>query len=207
MEAQPLPVENGGSIPTVRLLKSQWEVGPCKLELAQSLVRRWHYAHGGSNTAVLTCGLWRRGQFMDADCYGVTWWIPPTGGAAAKVHPENPNGVLALSRVAVRPDAPKNAATFLIRHSMRFIDRHKWPVLVTYADEWQGHAGKIYEALKDAGWQEDGYTKSEPCYTLNGRLVSRKAGPNTRTHADMLALGCQCVGKFRKRRFVNRTAA
>jgi hypothetical protein len=197
--------EGGGSSPTARLLKGEWEVAKCHLALAQSLTRRFHYSAGGSNTCVLVCGLWRRGQWLDRDCHGTTWWLPPTKTAGASVCPENPQGVLALSRVVVVPETPKNACSFLIRHSMRFIDRTRWPVLLTYADEWQGHGGSIYKALKDAGWMEDGYTKPERTYVDSaGRMVSRKAGPKTRTHAEMLALGCECKGVFRRKRFVHR---
>ena len=88
---------------------------------------------------------------------------------------------------------------------MRFIDRSRWPVLLTYADEWQGHSGGIYKALADAGWKEDGYSKPERTYLDGeGKMVSRKRGPKTLTHAEMLAIGCTCVGKFRRKRFVNK---
>ena len=179
----------GGSIPTAPLNRHEWIVRECRLEVAQELVRRFHYSRGGSNTAVYTMGLWRRGKFMDADCAGATWWLPPTKTAGLSVYPENPQGVLALSRVVVVPDAPKNAPSFLIRHSMRFIDRVRWPVLLTYADTWQGHDGGIYKAIRDAGWQECGKTKPERTYLKHGRMVSRKRGPKTLTHAQMLADG------------------
>ena len=199
--------ERGGSIPTAPLRKREWIVRECHLDLAQQLVRRFHYAAGGSNTAVLTCGLWRVGEWLDADCYGATWWLPPTKTAGASVCPENPQGVLALSRVVCRPDRPENSCSFLIRHSMRFVDRARWPVLLSYADCWRGHEGAIYKALADAGWQEDGYSKPERTYVKNGRMKSRKAGHRTRTHGEMLALGYECVGAFRRKRFVNRIMA
>lgn len=72
------------------------------------------------------------------------------------------------------------------------------------ADEWQGHSGGIYKALKDAGWVEDGFTKPERTYVKNGRMMSRKRGPKTLTQAEMLADGCICLGSFRRKRFVNR---
>lgn len=208
--AQALPADadsfqesQGRSIRTAPLRKSEWEVRPCRLELAQGLVERFHYAHGGSNTATFVHGLFPRGGVWDRECAGVAWWIPPPKSSAQRNYPANWQGVLSLSRVVCTPDAPKNSCSFLIRHSMRFIDRKVWPCFVTYADEWQGHAGKIYEALIGAGWRFDGFTKPERVYVKDGRMVSRKAGPKTRTHAEMLALGFECVGKFRKRRFIN----
>lgn len=186
------------------LIKGEWIVRECHLDLAQLLVRRFHYAAGGSNTAVDTFGLWRREAWLDSDCAGATWWLPPTKSAGGSVYPENPQGVLALSRVVVVPEAPKNACSFLIRHSMRFLDRTRWPVLLTYADEWRGHEGTIYKALADAGWKHEGYSKPERTYVKNGRMVSRKRGPKTFTHSEMLANGCECVGRFRRKRFVHR---
>jgi hypothetical protein len=201
MAEQPRPVDDGGSTPTARLLKSEWEVRACHLDLAQSLVRRWHYSAGGSNTAVYTFGLWRRDAWMDHDATAVSWFLPPTKSAALSIDP-NWNGVLALSRIVAKPGAPKNTCSFLIRHSMRMLDRTRWPVLVSYADEWQEHTGAIYLAC---GWTFDGYTKPERTYVKNGRMVSRKRGPRTFTHSEMLANGCECLGKFRRKRFVHRT--
>jgi hypothetical protein len=195
----------GGSTPTARLLKREWEVAVCRLELARALTKRFHSSAGGSNTRVLVCGLWRRGEWLDRDCAGASWWLPPTKTAGGSVCPENPQGVLALSRLVVIPEAPKNACSFLIRHSMRFIDRARWPVLLTYADEWRGHEGTIYKALEDAGWKFDGYSKPEATYVdADGRMMSRKRGPRTFTHSEMLALGFECKGKFRRKRFVHR---
>lgn len=108
-------------------------------------------------------------------------------------------GVLALSRLAIEPEMPGNAASFLMAASIREIDRERWPVLVTYADDWRGHTGAIYRAT---GWREDGRTKPEATWTLNGRMVSRKAGPRTRTRAEMIALGCKAEGAHAKTRFV-----
>jgi len=113
-------------------------------------------------------------------------------------------GVLALSRFVIEPDVPRNASSFLLSRSMRLIDRDRWPFLVTYADTWRGHTGAIYKAT---GWSFDGMTKPEAVYTLRGRMTSRKAGGRTRTHAEMIAMGAVCEGRFAKARFVLRPAA
>lgn len=83
---------------------------------------------------------------------------------------------------------------------MRLIDRKRWPCLVTYADTWRGHTGAIYKATN---WTEAGLTKPERTYVVGGRMVARKAGPNTRTHKEMLELGAVCVGSFAKHKFVH----
>ena len=180
-----------------RLRKEDYYVSDIPLALAQEITRQYHYAHGGSNTAVYTHGLFRAGDLFN--CMGIAWWIPPTKAAALATYPANWQGVLSLSRLVILPDVPKNACTFLLSRSVKMIDRSAWPCLVTYADSWRGHTGTIYRA---AGWEYAGETKPEPVYVKGGRMVARKAGPVTRTRAEMEALGCELAGCFPKHKFV-----
>lgn len=183
-----------------RLKKKDWLVRPMlNLKVATALVQEYHYAHGASNTATFLHGLFNVDHLDEEECYGVAWWIPPTKSAALATYPDNWKGVLCLSRLVIKPDAPKNAATFLLSHSRKLIDRNLWPCLVTYADEWRGHKGTIY--LAD-NWRYIGKTKPERTYVKDGRMVARKAGPHTRTHAEMIALGCEMVGSYSKNKFV-----
>ncbi len=183
-----------------RLRKKDWEVRTVSFSVVKNLTEQYHYAKGGSNTATYRHGLFRRGSLFDEDCVAIAWWLPPTKSAALATYPEKWQGVLALSRLVVVPGVPKNACTFLMARSIAMIDRDKWPCLVTYADEWQGHTGTIYRA---ANWQEVGKTKPQATFILNGRMISRKAGPKTRTRQEMAALGAEMIGSFSKRKFVN----
>lgn len=177
------------------LRRSDWEVRTIPLYLAQELVKQHHYSGGGSNTATYRHGLFKR----DSDaCFGVAWWIPPTKTAANATWPNNWQGVLSLTRLAIDPSVPKNGASFLLGKSMALIDRQRWPCLVTYADEMQGHTGAIYRATN---WEYCGMTVKSPCYFKDGRMLARKVGPKTRTHSEMLALGCVMVGRFAKHKF------
>jgi hypothetical protein len=195
----------GGSTPTSPLFhKRDWIVDASDLRTAQQMVAQHHYSGGGSNTKAYVHGLYRnRHSILRGRCYGVAWWLPPTRTAAKSFCPENPGGVLALSRLVILPEVPTNACSFLMRHALRFIDRQRWPVLCSYACESQGHLGTIYLA---AGWSFVGWTKPQPLYAKDGKHVSRKIGPKTRTHQQMLDIGCVCLGHFRKRRFVLRAA-
>lgn len=79
-------------------------------------------------------------------------WQPPPPGAACAICPEAPHGVLALSRMAAVPREHRelNHVSKPLRWQMRkVIDRTRWPVLVTYSDEGQGHTGHAY---KCSGW-------------------------------------------------------
>lgn len=194
-------IGGGGSIPTATLFrKKDWWVDNLDFRIGSSMIKEWHYSRGVSNTRVYCHGLFPRGCSWEFDAVGAAVWIPPTKTAAMSLD-DNWQGVLSLSRLAIRDDIPTNAESFLISHSMRLIDRKRWPVLVTYADSWRGHTGTIYRA---SGWTECGTTQPERTYLLNGRMLSRKAGPKTRTHAEMIQLGAECVGSFSKIRFVHR---
>jgi hypothetical protein len=184
-----------------RLRKLEWEIRPVCMDFARRLVIAHHYARGGSNTATFLHGLFRVGDIFDEQCQGIAWWIPPTQTAARATFPERWQGVLCLSRLAILPEVPANACSFLLARSRRLIDRKLWPCLVTYADEWQGHTGAIYRA---DNWQYEGLTRPERTYQIGGRMVARKAGGKTRTHAEMLALGAVMVGSFAKHKFVRR---
>lgn len=179
------------------LRADEWEVRPVDLLTCRAFVFDLHYSAGGSNTGTAMHGLFRKGE---PRCMGVAWWIPPTKGAAIATHPDPDRWreVLSLSRLAIDPEAPRNAATFLLSRSRRMIDPAAWSCLVTYADEWQGHTGAIYRA---DNWEYCGLTKPERLYVNNGRMVARKAGGKTRTHSEMIALGCDCLGSFAKHKF------
>lgn len=194
------PPADGGSTPTsaLQLRKKDWEVANVPIEVGLDLIKANHYARGASNTAVYLHGLYPTGWFWYTHCVGVAWWIPPTKSAAQAWAGDDWQGVLSLSRLAIEPEVPSNACSFLLSKSVRMIDRDKWHTLVTYADSWRGHTGAIYRA---AGWEYCGETKPEPTYTINGRMTARKAGGRTRTHAEMLELGATLEGRFSRARF------
>lgn len=181
------------------LHRADWKVDTCSMEQAIEIVTRLHYAAGAANTAAFRHALYPR-EAWPLEVKGVALWLPPTPDAARATFPEgDPWRVLTLSRLVIDPDVPTNGASFLMGASTKLVAASgKWDCLVTYADERQGHTGAIYKAT---GWEYVGMTKSERIYVKDARMVSRKAGPKTRTHAQMLALGCECVGESRKHKF------
>lgn len=182
-----------------RLKAKDWVVRPVEISIARRFIQKYHYAKGASNTGTYIHGLFRVNSLFDEEVMGVAWWIPPTKSAAHSTYPENWRGVLALSRLAIAPETPKNACTFLLAGSRKLIDRTLWPCLVTYADDWRGHSGGIYKA---DNWEYVGKTKAERTYVIDGVMVSRKAGQKTRTHSEMLAMGAEMVGSHWKHKFV-----
>lgn len=186
--------------PGTHLRKRDWRVYSIPDHgTALRLIRAWHYAQGAPNTSTYRHGLYRA-EFELGDPYGVALWIPPTGTAAAHVAGEDWKGVLALSRLVIDPGMPTNAASFLLGHSMRLIDRTRWPVLLTYADRRLGHTGAIYKATN---WRCDGPVPAGDVWLdKDGRRWQRKRGPRSYTRAEMLARGYTQVPAAPKIRFV-----
>jgi hypothetical protein len=176
------------------LKKGDWIVEDADIVKARSMVTRLHYSKGVPNCAVAVHGLYRK---LDYRLMGIAWWLPPSSKAAARPWWPNPKEVLALSRLVLEPEVPKNGATFLLSRSVKLLDS-QWRCLITYADEWRGHTGHIYRV---SGWEHTGMTKPQPIYVVQGRMTSRKSGPNTRTHAEMIALGAEVAGVYSKHRF------
>ena len=187
---------------TWKLRSDEWDVRPVPLAEAQALVREFHYARGGSNTAVYVHGLYSRvmdeltGDFL---C-GVVWWLPPTRVACESVNKNDWKRVLSLTRMVMRPDVPKNACSFLLARSIAAIKKDgRFVSLVTYADESQGHTGGVYKA---ANWEYGGRTGPYPRWLdKGGKQVAPKATTN-RTKAQMEALGHTKVGAFYKHKYV-----
>lgn len=180
------------------LRRRDYEVRIVPLSVCQEMVAKYHYAKAGSNTATFRHGLFRKDD--PETCRGIAWWIPPTKSAAFANYPPNWMAVLVLSRLVIVPDEPQNAASFLIMQSVNLIRADKrWECLLTYADEWQKHSGGIYRATN---WEYRGKTTPEATWVDNsGRMVARKAGPHTRTKAEMENLGYKMIGRYARHRF------
>lgn len=184
--------------------RADYFVETVELARARALVTEHHYARDAANTAVGRHGLFRR---VDGALVGAALWMPPTAGAAkglALTHlgsQDRAREVLVLSRLVVAPGEPKNAAGLLLGASTRLVlADERWSLLVTYADEAEGHTGTIYRAT---GWTPDGWTQLRARWIdpATGRRVATKAKAN-RTHAEMHALGYVRLEDSRKARFV-----
>lgn len=184
-----------------RLLKEEWVVQSIDKLTARMLVEKYHYAKSASNTGVYTHGLFRKGHdFLNTDCLGVAWWLPPTKAAAIATYPEGDwRKVLSLTRLVIAPDVPKNACSFLLSKSIKLIDKGKWECLVTYADTWQNHTGGIYKATN---WEYIGLTAASPVLSNRaGKMMGRKRGGNNLSKESLLNRGFVDNGSFQKHKF------
>lgn len=178
--------------------KQDWMVAPASLQDARTLVALFHYARGGSNTAVFVHGLYARSS---GHLKGIAWWLPPTRVACESVNRSQWTRVLALTRMVMMPDVPRNACSFLLARAVDQIKQDgRFISLVTYADESQGHTGAVYRA---ANWTYVGRTGPYPRWIdpKTGQQVAVKATNNRRV-AEMLAKGYVKQGSFHKHKYV-----
>jgi len=128
----------------------------CGLSVVRGLCEKYHgYGSCGGTSTYNYC------VTEDGNPVAAFSWLPPAFGSAKSVCPEHPAGVLALSRMVAVPKAErqlKHISKPLMIQMKKLIDRSRWPVLVTYSDEGQGHTGYVYQC---SGWEMRGRRKSE----------------------------------------------
>jgi len=170
--------------------------GVGRFSAAAGLVRALHYSGGVSKTATDVHVLLDSSGSM----VGVAWWLPPTKVAAVSVAGDNWRRCTALSRLVVAPEVPTNGASFLVGRSIRILRMEgRWDVLLTYADQGEGHDGAIYRATN---WEYLGETRAKIRFrSPGGALASPKRGPRTYSRVEMEAMGFVTEGPFRKHKF------
>ena len=180
----------------MNLLKNEWEAKQIPHSLGKEFVEDYHYGQGCSNTGKCF-GLFYKGD--SKTLHGVAMWQPPAYGAALSANPINPAGVCSLSRFCLRDDRPSNAGSFLISKSINMLRKNngeKYQMLLTYADLACNHEGIIYKA---SNWIYNGLTRPRWVYWLEEdgkmRMKSRKSGPKTYTHQEMIDMGCELSDK------------
>jgi hypothetical protein len=126
-----------------------FDIRPCEIGVVRNLCERFH-GYGTAGGAAAYCFA----IYEDDEPVAGYAWQPPPLGAAKSVCPEAPWGVLSLSRMVAVPKSErqlKHISKPLRLQMKRLIDRTRWPVLVTFSDEGQGHTGYVY---KCSGWEK-----------------------------------------------------
>lgn len=145
-------------------------ISAISLDDVRALCERYHGYGSAGGVAVYAYGV-----FEDDRIVAAYAWQPPPPQAAASVCPEAPQGVLALSRMVAVPRAERrlnHVSRPLRRQMRRLIDRTRWPVLVTYSDEGQGHTGHVY---KCSGWEKTTKARRPFFVDVNGLRASSYA--------------------------------
>jgi len=123
------------------------------------------------------------------------------GPFAKSVCAEAPYGVLALSRMVAVPKTQRdlNHVSKPLRRQMKvLIDRGRWPVLVTFSDEGQGHTGHVY---KCSGWQRTTRRTSLNYEDKDGCRKSDTAGCTVGEDRKAILASYRLVGESVKQRW------
>lgn len=151
-----------------------YEIRSITLKEVRKLCEQYHGYGSAGGASVYAFGVFEDGVLVAA--YS---WQPPPPGAARDVCPEAPQGVLALSRMVAVPREERklNHVSKPLRRQMKvLIDRTRWPVLLTYSDEGQGHTGHVY---KCAGWKPTSTAKRPFFLNEDGKRASSYSNGKT----------------------------
>jgi len=136
-------------------------------DTVRSFLRKWHYADHVAVQAKETFGLFRVGVFLP-ELVGVCIYTRPAGPAAAqKYYPQDPDKCLELRRLCLIDDTPKNAESFFVSRTLRWLSKNsEWKFVVSYADPEQGHRGTIYRA---SNFRYEGTTSEGQSLLVDGK--------------------------------------
>lgn len=114
----------------------------------RDFLRRWHYSDYVNIQAKHTFCLFRSGKFGIPEMIGVCIYTRPAGPSAGQTYyPNEPDKVLELRRLCLVDDTPKNAESFFVSRTIKWLKRNTdWKFIISYADAEQGHTGVIYRA-------------------------------------------------------------
>lgn len=151
-----------------------FDLQPVGIEAVRELCEKFHGYGSAGNVAVYAFAVVESNRNVAAYA-----WQPPPPGAVCSVCPEAPSGVLALSRMVAVPkgDRKLKHVSKPLRQQMKHeIDRTRWPVLVTFSDEGQGHTGYVYQC---SGWERTERRVVTTRVTPDGARASRYSNGRT----------------------------
>jgi hypothetical protein len=134
-------LDDGGSIPTLPLQKKDAVIKPISYQLAMEIVVAKHYLH---RTAPVShaFGLFVANHIEPLGV--VTYGVSPSSTLLRGIcGDDEAQNVYELNRLWVDERLIKNAESFLVGKSMKFLDRE---IIVSFADTGQNHYGGIYQA-------------------------------------------------------------
>ena len=114
-----------------------------------SFIEKHHYSHNINGIqSYHHFGLYTEGNFGLPKMIGAMLYaMPSMPHTAKKYNPINPDRCMELRRLVCIDDTPKNAESFFIGKTIRWLKQHTdYEVIVSFADKEHGHTGVIYKA-------------------------------------------------------------
>jgi hypothetical protein len=147
----------------------EWRVVPCPRSEVKDFTESWHYSKSINGIKIAQCF-----KLVNPDGYlcGVALY-----GAAAttawKKYAEVESDCLELRRLVCVDDTPKNAESFLVGQSLRWLRKNTdFKVVISYADPNHGHSGMIYRA---SNFKHVGMTAGGIVFDWNGKIYHDRA--------------------------------
>lgn len=136
-------------------------------DTVKSFLHKWHYAEYHFVQHKHTFGLFREGLFLP-ELVGVCVYTRPAGPSAGqKYYPQAPDKCLELRRLCLIDDTPKNAESFFVSRTLKWLRKNTdWKFVISYADPQQGHVGTIYKA---ANFKYEGETLAGSSLVVDGK--------------------------------------
>lgn len=175
---------------------------PAPLEDVRELCAKYHSYQSAGDVATYCFGVYenRVGPYSyfgeRKELVAGYTWQPPAPGAAKSVCPEAPQAVLMLSRMVAVPKEErqlKHVSKPLMKQMKKLIDRTRYPVLVTYSDEGEGHTGYVYQC---SGWKKTTRAQVKTFVDENGRRVSPYANGSYAKRAGVVREGLTWIQRW-----------
>lgn len=153
-------------------------IEPVELKVIRNLIETLHYTHSVNGLRVSYCfGLYDGENLIGGILYG-----KPAMRNAWKKYAEREDDIVELRRLVIIDDTPPNAESYFIGRTIRWLTQHTTlQVIVSYADNAQGHSGTIYKA---SNFQCCGETSKGKQIEWNGRLYHDKSIRTYYTNAE-----------------------
>lgn len=116
-------------------------VEPCGHDAARYAVMRWHYSRSMPNGKLVKFGVWEHGRFVGAVLFG-------RGASPRLLVAYGLDAVEGCELVRVALDAHEAPVTEVVARALRLVHRLNpcLRLVVSFADEREGHVGTIYQA-------------------------------------------------------------
>lgn len=148
-------------------LQEYW-MEPIAYSIARPFVEKWHYSKSTNGIKIFKCfALYCPGKVLPELVGAMIYGQPAMNHQASKWNPLNPDKCIELRRLCCIDDTPKNAESFFIGRTLRWLKKNTdIELIVSYADPMYGHEGTIYKA---SNFKHAGLTASGIVIMLDGK--------------------------------------
>ena len=121
----------------------QYAINSIEKNMAGAMYEKYHYLGDKGFLHQYSFGAF----FANTIWACITYGIPNARNINGIYKSDEQDGVLEITRLVAKPEAPRNTCSRLISQSIKELQkRYPIRIIITYADTAQGHTGSIYKA-------------------------------------------------------------